>query len=226
LWVIEATDIVKKELPFSEVGLNVIFVDDLTPYRIRKVMILNGAHTAMVAYGYLNGCRTVKECLEKEPVARFVREIIFEEIIPTLDLPNAELTTFADDVLERFQNPYIRHELLSIALNSIPKFRVRVLPSIFKYYTLKNKLPENLIKAFAALIVFYRGTYGGKEIILKDDAYNIKFMEDTWEYGDFKELVSDILSNKKLWNQDLTKILGLQKQLIINIILLLEREYN
>ena len=85
-------------------------------------MILNGAHTAMVAYGYLNGCRTVKECLEKEPVVIFVRELIFDEIIPTLDLPNEELNSFASDVLERFQNPYIRHELLSISLNSISKF--------------------------------------------------------------------------------------------------------
>ncbi len=226
LWVIEAPEFVKKELPLSGVGLNVKFVKDLTPYRIRKVMILNGAHTAMVAYGYLNGCRTVKECLEKEPVAIFVRELIFDEIIPTLDLPNEELNSFASDVLERFQNPYIRHELLSISLNSISKFEVRVLPSLLEYYKRKKKLPENLVRAFAALIVFYRGEYGGKEIVLKDDAYNIKFMANIWEGGDLKELVSSVLSNKKFWNQDLTLVPGLERELIVNIIPLLEKGYK
>ena len=226
LWVIEAPDFVKKELPFSDLVLNVKFVNDLTPYRIRKVMILNGAHTAMVAYGYLNGCRTVKECLEKEPVASFVRNIIFEEIIPTLDLPNEELNSFANDVLERFQNPYIRHELLSIALNSIPKFKVRVLPSLLEYCKRKKKLPKNLVKAFAALIVFYKGEYGAQQIALKDDGYNIKFMADIWECGDLGKLVSEVLSNKKIWNQDLTAIPGLERELMVNIIQLLEKEYK
>ena len=226
LWVIEAPDFVKKELPFSKVGLNVKFVKDLTPYRIRKVMILNGAHTAMVAYGYLNGCRTVKECLEKEPVAGFVRELIFEEIIPTLDLPNAELNSFANDVLERFQNPYIRHDLLSIALNSISKFKVRVLPSLLEYYWRKNELPKNLVKAFAALIVFYKGIYREEEIVLKDDEYNIKFMSEIWESGNLKKVVNGILSNKNLWNQDLTVIPGLERELIEVIIPLLEKEYK
>ena len=225
-WLIEAPDFVQTELPFTKVGLNVKFVDKLTPYRIRKVMILNGAHTAMVAYGYLNGCRTVKECLEKEPVASFVRTLIFDEIIPTLDLTNTELNSFANDVLERFQNPYIRHELLSIALNSISKFKVRVLPSILEYYKRKNELPKNLVKAFAALIIFYKGIYREEEIVLKDDEYNIKFMSEIWESGNLKKVVKGILSNKNLWNQDLTVIPGLERELIEVIIPLLEKEYK
>ena len=226
LWVIEAPDPVQKELPFAMARLNVKFVEDLTPYRIRKVMILNGAHTAMVAYGYLSGRRTVKECLEKEPMASFVGEIIFEEILPTLNLPKAELISFAKNVLERFQNPYIRHELLSIALNSISKFRVRVLPSILKYYELNDKLPENLVKAFAALIVFYKGNYGGREIPLKDDPSNITFMSEVWKGEDLEVLVSKILSNTDFWNQDLTTIPGLEQQLLVNITLLLTKEHN
>src|SRR6187551_3274411 len=126
LWVIEAPDSVKQAFPTEQAGLQVKFVSDLTPYRTRKVRILNGAHTALVPVAYLRGLRTVREAVEDKYAGDFVRKAIFGEIIPTLDLSKEELTQFANDVMERFQNPYIRHELMSIALNSISKFKVRV----------------------------------------------------------------------------------------------------
>lgn len=158
-------------------------------------------------------------------MADFVRTVIFKEIIPTLNLPKNELDSFAEDTLERFRNPFIDHELISISLNSISKFKVRVLPSILQFHEQNGCLPKNLTKALASLIVFYKGSYKGQEIQLRDKPYIIQFMSIVWEYGDLKRLVNQVLANELLWNQDLTKIDGLENGLIRNIIPLLEKDY-
>ena len=209
LWVIEAPDFVKEELPFDTAGLEVKFVDDITPYRTRKVRILNGAHTCLVPVAYLSGFRTVMESVNDEATGQFIRKAIFEEIIPTLDLPNDELEEFANDVIERFQNPSIRHELLSIALNSISKFKVRVLPSILEYHKRKGKLPPNLIFSLAALIRFYKGDWEGEKIPLNDSPDVLEFFRDSWNNYQGTTLVEKILSNQSFWGQDLTKMQGL-----------------
>lgn len=133
LWVIEGYDRLFDEIPFDECGLNVILTDRLEAYRTRKVRILNGAHTSFVPYALLEGFETVKECVDDENMNAFIRRCVYDEIIPTLDLPADELKSYADDVLRRFSNPYIKHYLSSIALNSVSKFKVRVLPSITSY---------------------------------------------------------------------------------------------
>ncbi|KAI9549763.1 putative altrote oxidoreductase-like [Daphnia sinensis] len=120
LWVIEAPEQVKNEFPLDQAGLNVKFVPDLTPYRTQKVRILNGGHTALVPWAYLNGMRTVRESVENPIIGKFLRDVIFEEIIPTLEIPKEELEKYAESVLERFANPFIVHELKSIALNAFP----------------------------------------------------------------------------------------------------------
>lgn len=209
LWVIEAPDEVKKAFPADKAGLEVKFVDDLTPYRTRKVRILNGAHTALVPVAYLEGLRTVKESVDDKETGKFLREVIFEEIIPTLDLPPEELQKFSSDVIERFQNPFIRHELISIALNSISKYKVRVLPSVLEYFKRKNALPERLLQSLAALIVFYRGYWKGEKIPLSDTSEIISFFRQVWENENVNEVVDQVLSNNKLWDADLTEIKGL-----------------
>ena len=156
LWVIEGPKFIGEEIPFKKAGLNVIFTDNLAMYRTRKVRILNGAHTAMVPYAMLKGFETVKACVDDEEMSKFIRNCIFDEIIPTLDLPKEELIEYAEKVLERFVNPYIRHRLSSIALNSVSKFKVRVLPSILEYIKRKGCMPEYLLMAFASLIRFYK----------------------------------------------------------------------
>ena len=134
LWVIESDYDVEKEMPFSSAGLNVIVTrDKLEMYRTRKVRILNGAHTSLVPYALLSGFDTVKSCIDDEGMKEHIRKCVFDEIIPTLDLPKDELESYAKSVLERFGNPYIKHYLTSIALNSVSKFKVRVLPSILEY---------------------------------------------------------------------------------------------
>lgn len=190
LWVIEGCNGLFAELPFDKCGLNVILTDNLERYRTRKVRILNGAHTSFVPYALLSGFETVKQCLDDEKMNGFIRKCVYDEIIPTLDLPEAELTEYADNVMIRFSNPYIKHYLSSIALNSVSKFRVRVLPSILEYIKRFDKMPENLVFSFAQLINFYRTD------MVNDDKEIAKFMKTA--------AVSDILSNEKLWGTDLS----------------------
>ena len=155
LWVIEGYEGLFDEIPFDKCGLNVIVTDNLEMYRTRKVRILNGAHTSFVPYALLEGFDTVKSCIDDEKMLAYIRKCVFEEIIPTLDLPREKLVEYAENVITRFSNPYIRHMLSSIALNSVSKFKVRVLPSILEYIKRYGKMPETLIFSFAKLIDFY-----------------------------------------------------------------------
>ncbi len=191
LWVIETDFDIEKELPFASAGLNVIVTPDkLEMYRTRKVRILNGAHTSLVPYALLSGLDTVKSCIDDPTMNAHIRKCVFDEIIPTLDLPSDELKSYADSVLERFANPYIKHYLSSIALNSVSKFKVRVLPSILEYKKRFGKYPETLVFAFAKLIDFYRTD------MTNDDADVVKFMKNA--------TVEQILANTELWGEDLT----------------------
>lgn len=190
LWVIQGDKKLADELPFDKIGLNVIWTDNLSMYRTRKVRILNGAHTSMVPYAMLKGFDTVKSCIDDPDMLAYIKKCIFDEIIPTLDLPKEELTDYANSVLERFANPYIKHYLSSIALNSVSKFKVRVLPSITEYIKRYNKMPETLLLAFASLIKFYRTD------MPNDDPEVMKFMKTA--------STKEILANEKLWDEDLS----------------------
>jgi tagaturonate reductase len=209
LWVIEGPDSLEEQLPFKEAGLNALFVDDLTSYRTRKVRILNGLHTSMVPVGYLNGNRTVKEAMDDKTVGPYLQEELFEEIIPTLDFPEDELREFAEDILERFYNPYIKHELSAIALNSISKYKVRVLPSLLKYYEIKDELPDRLTFALAALICFYKGKWQGEPTPLNDSEGVIASIKEAWTADEVHQTVQQILSTTAFWDQNLDDIPGL-----------------
>lgn len=195
LWVIETDYDIEKELPFSKAGLNVIVTKDaLERYRTRKVRILNGAHTAMVPFALLEGFDTVKSCMDDEKMQNFVRTCLFEEVIPTLNMDKKELEEYAENVLVRFSNPYIKHYLSSIALNSVSKFKVRVLPSVLGYKEKFGKYPKNLIFAFAKLIEFY------KKGTPNDAPEIIEFMKNA--------SVEEILANESLWGKDLSDMMG------------------
>ena len=190
LWVIEGYNNLFDEIPFDKCGLNVILTDNLAMYRTRKVRILNGAHTSLVPYALLSGFDTVKSCVDDSVMYEHIRKCVFDEIIPTLDLPREELVEYADNVLTRFKNPYIKHYLSSIALNSVSKFKVRVLPSILEYIKRFDKMPETLVFSFAKLIDFYRTD------MTNDDKDVVAFMKDA--------SVKDILANTSLWGEDLS----------------------
>lgn len=214
LWVIEAPAWVEEEFPARQLGFNVLFVDDMTPYRTRKVRILNGAHTSMVPVSYLYGLRTVRETVEDDVMGQFVREAVFNEIIPTLSLSKDELESFAADVIDRFRNPYIKHYLISIALNSNSKYCTRVLPSVLKYKELNGELPNKLTFALAALIRLYKGEYNGEAISLKDDPKLINLYQELWkkEQVDYEAIVSKVLQLEDLWGQNLSKVEGMTEK--------------
>lgn len=193
LWVIETDCDLEAELPFSKAGLNVIVTKDaLERYRTRKVRLLNGAHTSMVAHAMLSGLETVRECMEDEKMHNFLHTCLYEEIIPTLDLPRDELEAYAADVLTRFANPYIKHYLASISLNSISKYKVRVLPSVLEYKVRFGSYPKHLVLGLARLLEFYRtGTPN-------DDADVIEFIRTHTN--------EEVLANVDFWGQDLSEL--------------------
>ena len=190
LWVIEGDSSFTKELPLDKTGLNIIFTDNLERYRTRKVRILNGAHTSMIPYAMLSSLETVGDCMDDKDMSEFVKHCVYDEIIPTLDLPKEELIDYADNVFERFRNPFIKHLCSSIALNSVSKFKVRVLPSLLEYIKRTGKMPEYLLTSFAKLIEFY------KTDMTNDDPQVTEFMKNS--------SVEEILANTKLWDEDLS----------------------
>lgn len=214
LWVIEGPKWIASEWPFEKAGLNVKLVDDMTPYRTRKVRILNGAHTTLVPVAYLLGIDTVGEAV-KDPVAgKFLHGAMYDEIIPTLDLPKEELEKFAGDVLERFSNPFVKHYLMSIALNSFSKYETRVLPSLLEYLKRKNTLPKHLVFSLAALLEFYKGKRGSEDIKLNDEQKVLDLMKDLWSACDrtdsaYENLVQSVLAFEDVWKRDLNKVPGL-----------------
>ena len=187
LWVIEGD--FEDELPFRKAGFNVVWTNDVTPYKKRKVRILNGGHTSMVLAAHLYGLETVGECVKDEVVGKFLNKTLFEEIIPTLGNSDVDVQ-FGKDVVERFANPFVKHRLLSIALNSVSKFTARVLPTILEYYEQNKKLPECLTFSLAALLAFY-----------KTDAAN-----DLPEVMEFLKTatVAEALAKKDYWYADLS----------------------
>lgn len=223
-WIIEGDEAIRGRLPFHEAGLNVQWTDDLTPYRTRKVRILNGLHTAAFSIAYLSGIDLVRDAVNDELTGSFIRKALFQNILPVLEYDGAELESFAGQVLERFKNPYIDHKWLDISLNSIAKFRTRVLPSLMKYVGENDSLPDMLVFSLAALIFFYKGTEirgnkliayrDGEEYLVSDETEVLEFFADLWiRYGNketsLEELVREVLQNRGFWGEDLNKLSGL-----------------
>jgi tagaturonate reductase len=223
LWVIEAPEELQKELPFPSVGLDVKYVKDMAPYRTRKVRILNGAHTALVPVAYLYGIDTVRESVEHPVVGKFLRDEVFEEIVPTLDLSKEELEQFSNEVIDRFRNPFIKHQLMSIALNSWAKFETRVLPSILEYIKRKGSVPQRLSFSLAATIAFYKGKRGSEDVALNDDAATLELLKNAWSKSDgsdasIKNVVTEVLGYQKNWKRDLNQVEGLNEAVTKHLI--------
>jgi tagaturonate reductase len=217
LFVIQGPQWLAKELRLDKLQLNVRIVDDIKPYKERKVAILNGAHTSLVPVAFLAGLNTVGEAMNDKMISSFVEKTIAEEIVPVLDLPHDELTSFAQAVLSRFRNPFIKHQLLSIALNGMTKYRTRILPQLLAYQHEHGVLPARLTFALSALIAFYRGTRDGESYPLQDDEKWITRYKSLWSGVNSGEvalstLVADVLGDTEHWEQDLTKVPGLVKQ--------------
>lgn len=210
LWVIEAPKEIEREFPADKAGLNVLFVPSEAPYHARKVTLLNGPHTVLSPIGYLSGLDTVKECVEDPLIGKFVRKVMFGELLETLDLPKPELEQFAGDVLERFVNPYVKHFVTSIMLNSFPKYRTRDLPGLKIYLERKGTLPEGLVLGLAAIITYYKGgKRGDVEIVPADDEFTISLLKELWATGDVRKVAEGVLGAEQIWGEDLNLIPGL-----------------
>ena len=210
LWVIEAPESVAAEFPADKAGLNVLFVPSEAPYHERKVTLLNGPHTVLSPVGYLSGLDTVKECVEDPEVGAFVKKVMYEELMETLNLPKPELQQFADSVIERFVNPYVKHFVTSIMLNSFPKYKTRDLPGLKTYLERKGELPKGLALGLAAIITYYKGgKRGDVEIVPNDDAAIIELLQSLWATGDVRKVAEGVLAAEFIWGEDLNAIPGL-----------------
>ncbi|MCM1042672.1 MAG: tagaturonate reductase [Corallococcus sp.] len=203
LWVLKHNPAAERVLPVQGTGLNVVFADSVKPYKERKVKILNGAHTAMVPVAYLCNLDTVRESITDADVGKFVKQLVGDEIKPTINLPKEETDAFAASVAERFENPFIRHELMSIALNSTVKFRTRLLPTYNDYVAKFNAMPKHIMFAFAALCTFFKGDRNGQTINLQDSAENLAFWKGVWANGSYTEIARAALSAENIWEQNL-----------------------
>ncbi len=222
VWNIEGPEWLSDKLPFKAAGLNCPVVPDVTPYKKRKVRILNGAHTGFVLGAYLAGYNIVRDCMQDDVIRGFMNKMLNEEVIPTLPLDKADLDAFAAAVQDRFNNPFVNHELLSISLNSTSKWRARNLPSLEEYVEKTGKLPVCLTTSLAALIAFYSDEIvertesgmtnrrpAGNTYPVSDDAWVLDFyMEHKGE--DVDAIVPAVMKNTQMWGRDLTEIAGFE----------------
>jgi len=226
-WVIEGPQWLAEELPFFKGDMPILLTDDHKPYKQRKVRILNGAHTTMVLGAYLAGQDIVRDCMKDTVISGYMDKALYAEIIPTLTLPEKELTDFAASVRERFANPFIDHQLLAISLNSVSKWRARCMPSLKAYMEKFNKAPACLSLGLASLIAFYKGDHmegsaligtrpAGNTYPIQDDAAVLKFFLDNKALTN-EALVKAVLSNEAFWGEDLTQLAGLEAKVLAGL---------
>ncbi len=212
LWVIESEKDISGELPLDKIGLPVVFTDNHKPYKERKVRVLNGAHTSSVLAGYLYGLDIVRDCMSDGLMGNFIRKVVNDEIVPQVNLPLDEVKEFANSVFERFENPFIDHALLSISLNSVSKWKARVLPSFKDYYKNNGSLPKLITFSLSALLAFYSsndlrddGLYAkranGDEYIIHDDKSVLEFFAENTGKTDF---IEKACKNADFWGEDLS----------------------
>ena len=222
VWIIEGPAELEARLPFKKAGVPVHVVADVTPYKKRKVRILNGAHTGFVLGAYLAGFDIVRECMHNDSIRGFMNKMLNDEIIPTLPLDRKDLDDFAASVQDRFNNPFINHELLSISLNSTSKWKARNLPSLLAYCEKFGTIPQCLAMSLAAYIAFYSNDVqeladkglvckrpDGNTYVVSDDRWALEFFYEHRNASP-EELVHAVLANKQMWDQDLNQISGLE----------------
>ncbi|MDR0540669.1 MAG: tagaturonate reductase [Dysgonamonadaceae bacterium] len=214
LWVIEAPESVAAEFPAGKAGLNVLFVPSEKPYHERKVTLLNGPHTVLSPVGYLSGLDTVRECVEDAAIGKFVHQAMYNELLATLDLPKKELEQYAGDVIERFRNPFVKHFVTSIMLNSFPKYKTRDLPGLKIYLERTGHLPAGLTLGLAAIITYYKGgKRGNDEIVPNDDKAILDLLTRLWKTNEVAEVAQGVLAAEFIWGEDLNTIPGLTEKL-------------
>lgn len=216
LWVIEAPEELEQEFPAGKAGLNVLFVPSEAPYHARKVTLLNGPHTVLAPVAFLSGIDIVRDACQHPVVGAYVRRVMFDELMETLDLPKPELMQFAEDVLERFNNPFVDHQVTSIMLNSFSKFATRDLPGLKVYLQRKGRLPEGIVMGLAAILTYYKGGVRADSVAYSpnDLPEIISFMQELWAAGDIRKLAEQVLAADWIWHENLNEIPQLTDRLV------------
>ena len=207
LWIIGGEGYAKAQelLPLDKAGLNVIFTPSIKEFRDKKVRILNGSHTGMVAMGLLMGCQTVVEAFNTPDIERFINKMVAEEVIPMIDGDEEELKLFASSILERFYNPYIKHMLKSISLNSLSKWEARNYPTLKDYWDRTGRLAECECLTFAALMAYYSPQRGFQP---DDNAEHIAYIRENWDSENLSSTISKIVSESSIFEADFGQITG------------------
>jgi tagaturonate reductase len=231
-WIIEGPPALAEEFPAHRAGLNVVWTDNLIPHRARKVRLLNGAHTTAALAGFLAGLDTVRELVEEPVLGSFIHQAVFAEILPFVPGAETEGADYATTMFDRFRNPFIRHELLSIALNSVAKWRVRVLPCLLDYCAAHDRLPPRLTFSLAALLAFYcgertsptelTGRRGPLPYPIRDEAPVLDLFAELWstcgQPGRTRDLAAAALGQTRLWGIDLNTVRGLTDRVAIDLL--------
>jgi tagaturonate reductase len=218
LWAIEGDDKIKEVLSFAQVDEGVVITPDIELFRELKLRLLNGTHTLCCAFAYLSGFKTVKEAMDDAQFTKFITQLAFEEIRPAIPykIDDTVAADFANKVLDRFRNPYIRHEWLSISVQYSTKIKMRVIPLLLNHYKLNNTAPACMALGFAAFIRFmkikaadggqFTGTANNVEYKVTDN--QAAYFAKVWENPDSDAVIKDILKNKELWDADLDSLPG------------------
>ena len=237
VWVIEGDTKLNDILPFRKAGLedHVFVTPDMSPYKKRKVRILNGAHTGFVLGAYLAGFDIVRDCMHDETILGYMNKMLLQEVVPILPLDQDDCKKFAAAVEDRFNNPFVNHELMSISLNSTSKWRARNMPSFLEYIEKNGKLTTCLTMSFAAYIAFYSNNIQelndkglvckrakGNEYTISDDRYVLEFY-NAHKDDDIPTLVHAVMTNEQMWGQDLTKVAGFEEATVKNLTLIREQ---
>lgn len=214
LWVIEAPQAIADEFPADNAGLNVLFVPSEEPYHERKVTLLNGPHSVLSPVAYLSGINIVRDACEHPIVGKYVKKVMFDELMETLNLPKDELEQFANDVLDRFNNPFVDHDVTSIMLNAFPKYATRDLPGLKVFLERKGKLPEGLVLGLAAIITYYKGgnRADGAEIKANDATEIMDLLSQLWATNDTQNIAEGVLGAEFIWQENLNNIPGLTEK--------------
>ena len=197
----------RKEFPAEKARLHVLIAESEKPYHERKVTLLNGPHTVLSPVAYLSGIDIVRNALHHPIISKYIKKVQYDELMQTLNLPMAELQKFAADVLERFDNPYVDHQVTSIMLNSFPKYETRDLPGVKTYLQRKGELPKGLVLGLAAIITYYKGgTRADEAPIVPNDAPEImQLLTDLWATGDTQRIAEGVLAAENIWKENLNE---------------------
>lgn len=226
VWAIGGDSIIKEKFPLDKAGLNVLFMDDIKPFRAKKVRILNGSHTAMVPVALQLGCETVMDAFHHPVVEKYIRQMVAREVLPCIHEDPEELNAFAAKILERFYNPYLKHYLKDISLNSLSKWETRDFPTVYDNEKKLGRKAKLALFSFASLLVLYSGKSSAMHFTPNDTPEFVEFIRSSFNQGNLEGWVTAIVTNRNIWKEDFNEIPYFIEEVTKDVRLILEKGMN